>query len=279
MSKLILLTGATGFVGKQVLNALIRKNMRVRLIVREGNNDPCLKYENVESVFYSKDVFIENEIWWNNACTGVDTIIHVAWYAEPGEYLQSPKNIDCLTGTITLAKACINSSVRRFVGVGTCFEYDLTDGLLSVNSRLCPTSIYAATKTAAYLTLSEFFKLQKIQFAWCRLFYLYGEGEDTRRLLPYIKTQLEKNEVVELTSGNQVRDFLNVQVAGEIIANCALGTVQGPFNVCSGVGVTVRELAEQIADEFGRRDLLHFGARPDNFVDPPFVVGVKENNN
>jgi dTDP-6-deoxy-L-talose 4-dehydrogenase (NAD+) len=42
--------------------------------------------------------------------------------------------------------------------------------------------------------------------------------------------------------------------------------------------VTVRELAERIADEYGRRDLLRFGARPDNLVDPPCVVGVRAAN-
>ena len=59
-----------------------------------------------------------------------------------------------------------------------------------------------------------------------------------------------------------------------MIVDAALGTGQGPVNVCSGVPVTVRALAERIADEYGRRDLLQFGARADNLVDPPRVVGV-----
>jgi dTDP-6-deoxy-L-talose 4-dehydrogenase (NAD+) len=48
----------------------------------------------------------------------------------------------------------------------------------------------------------------------------------------------------------------------------------GPVNICSGHGISVRALAESIADEYGRRDLLRFGARPDNLIDPPCVVGV-----
>ena len=59
-----------------------------------------------------------------------------------------------------------------------------------------------------------------------------------------------------------------------MIADTALGTRQGPVNICSGRPVTVRQLVEQIADEYGRRDLLRFGARPDNEVDPPRVVGA-----
>ena len=49
----------------------------------------------------------------------------------------------------------------------------------------------------------------------------------------------------------------------------------GAINVCSGRRQTVRELAEEIADEFQRRDLLRFGSRPDSLVDPPCVVGVR----
>jgi nucleoside-diphosphate-sugar epimerase len=61
-----------------------------------------------------------------------------------------------------------------------------------------------------------------------------------------------------------------------MIVETALGTEQGPVNVCSGMPITVRQLAEQIADEYGRRDLLRFDARPDNLIDPPRVVGVRQ---
>jgi dTDP-6-deoxy-L-talose 4-dehydrogenase (NAD+) len=82
-------------------------------------------------------------------------------------------------------------------------------------------------------------------------------------------------EPAELTSGSQIRDYLDVNEAGRMIVETALSAVQGPVNICSGMPITVRQLAEQIADEYGRRDLLRFGARPDNLVDPPCVVGVR----
>ena len=59
-----------------------------------------------------------------------------------------------------------------------------------------------------------------------------------------------------------------------MIVEAARGPAQGPINICSGTPMTVRELAERVADEYGRRDLLRFGARPDNLTDPPVVVGV-----
>ena len=106
------------------------------------------------------------------------------------------------------------------------------------------------------------------------MFHLYGEGEDKRRLVPYLHDQLSKGKVVKLTSGKQTRDFLDVSKVGQIITNIAMGQHQGPINICSGVPITVRQLAEQIANEYGRLDLLKFGQKSDNLVDPLYVVGV-----
>ena len=193
---------------------------------------------------------------------------------KPGLYLKSTKNLDCLSATLTFAKACAAQGVRRFVGIGTCFEYDLSHEFLAVDTQLRPTSPYAAAKAAAYFALEQYFFSAEVEFAWCRLFYLYGEGEDSRRLVAYVRGRLEAGESVDLTSGEQVRDFLDVAVAGEMIVDLARSSEVGAVNVCSAIPVTVRELVEKIADEYGRRDLLRFGVRKDERFDPNIVVGV-----
>lgn len=275
-NKLILLTGATGFVGQQILRALGEHGCCVRLVVR---NDKEGQFENfsgdIESVVNTTDLFAESSEWWAEICRGVDTVIHAAWYAEPGKYLMSEKNLDCLAGTLQLAKGAVAAGVKKFAGVGTCFEYNLESGLLSPKTPLCPLTPYAGAKAATFMVLSQWLPQQNVEFAWCRLFYLYGEGEDDRRLVPYLRNKLAAGEFADLTSGNQVRDFLDVREAGRLITEAALGKNQGAVNVCSGVPITVRQLAESIADEYGRRDLLKFGSRPDNLTDPPFVVGVR----
>lgn len=276
MSQIVVLTGATGFVGRQVLRAFAQQPVKIRLVVRDSKKNQIELTNQIESIVCTSDIFAESQSWWDTLCMGVDTVIHVAWYAEPGKYLQSPKNLDCASGTLALAKACVASKVRRFVGIGTCFEYDLEQGFLSVNTPLKPSTPYAAAKAGVFLALSQYLGNAGIEFAWCRLFYLYGEGEDERRLVPYVRSKLAKGEVAELSSGNQVRDFMDVHDAGQAIMRISKSHRQGPINLCSGAGITVRALAEEIADEYGRRDLLHFGARPDNLIDPPCVVGVLE---
>ena len=86
---LILLTGATGFVGRQVLRALTDRGCRVRAVVVARQQIAASPV--IDSVIASPDIFAENAAWWIDACRGVDTVIHVAWYAEPG-VLQSPGN-------------------------------------------------------------------------------------------------------------------------------------------------------------------------------------------
>jgi nucleoside-diphosphate-sugar epimerase len=276
MTGLVLLTGATGFVGRQVLRSLAETGVRVRAVVREGKQDQLKNLKAIERVVVTPDLFAENAAWWADVCTGIDSVIHVAWYAEPGKYLQSSKNLDCLSGTLCLAKGAAEAGVSRFIGIGTCFEYDLTKESLSVDTPLKPDTPYAGAKAAAFMALSKWLPNEGVEFAWCRLFYLYGEGEDPRRLVAYLRAMLAAGKPAELGSGNQIRDFLDVREAGRLIVETALSKIQGPVNICSGVPVTVRQIAEQIADEFGRRDLLKFGARPDNLVDPPCVVGVRQ---
>ena len=274
MNNKFLITGATGFVGRQVLSKLLEKKKDVRIIVRKDKENFLGDINSRAEIVTTDDLFEESVDWWNEQCKNIDTIIHLAWYSEPGKYLLSSKNIECLNGSLNLAKGAINSGVRRFVGIGTCFEYDLNAGRLSIDTPLKPSSPYAAAKAGLYTFLSQLFSTKSIEFTWCRLFYIYGEGEDDRRLVPYIRKQLSKGFVAELSSGKQVRDFLNVLVVGQMITDVALSQKQGPINICSGTPITVRQLAEQIADEYGKRDLLKFGARPDNLTDPKVVLGV-----
>lgn len=274
-SPVVLVTGSTGFVGRQVVRSLGESGARVRLVVRAGKQSEFSGNEYIEDVVVTPDLFAETPDWWSRVCEGARIVIHVAWYAEPGEYLQSDKNLDCLAGTLQLAKGCATAGVKRFVGIGTCFEYDFTKERLSVDTPLRPLTPYAGAKAAAFMSLSKWLPTKGVEFAWCRLFYLYGEGEDPRRLVPYLHARLERGEPVELTKGNQIRDFMDVREAGRRIVDVALGDAQGPINICSGTPITIRQLAEQIAEQYGRSDLLQFGARPDNPIEPPCILGIR----
>lgn len=275
----IVITGATGFVGRQVLRVLLGQGQLIRLIVRKGSRRLSTIDTSQVEIMETPDLFSEPMEKLRGFLKDVDTLIHVAWYAEPGKYLTSSNNIECLIGTLRLAQAFVDCRGRRFIGVGTCFEYDFNEGVLRTDSPLKPLTLYAACKVSAYHAIKQFLSISAVEFLWCRLFYLYGEGEDERRLVPYLRRQLHAGEPANLTSGKQIRDFLDVRTAGRMIAEEALGRRQGAINICSGLPIAVKELAERIADEYGRRDLLRFGARPDNLIDPVCIVGIRECSN
>ena len=269
----MLITGGTGFVGRQIVKALSKKGVEMTLVVRSGKEKYAKEINSLANIISSKNIFAESQQWWAHACSNIDTVIHSAWHVEPGNYLESKKNLECLIGSLDLVGGAEIAKVRRFIGIGTCFEYKVSSSRITLETPLEPLSTYAASKVSLFNFCSEFLPKQKIEFAWCRLFYLYGDGEDERRLLPYVRKKVSNGEVAELTSGKQIRDYMDVCQAGLQIAEVALGTVAGPVNICSGLTTTVRELAEEIAKEYGRPDLLSFGAKDENPAEPPCIYG------
>ena len=279
MKRRILITGASGFVGRQVINSLENENVDITIVIRGEKNNLFINNKNIKKIITTNNLFVESEKWWEDILTKIDTIIHLAWYVETKDYLQSIKNIECLQGTINIAKAAISTEVSRFIGIGTCFEYEFNNEIISTETNLKPNTPYAASKAATFFALSQLLPSQSIEFAWCRLFYLFGEGEKPERLAPYIKNKISKGETVELTSGNQIRDYLDVKEAGYLITKVALGSLQGPINICSGVPISIRSFAEKIAEESDQKKLLKFGARQENKTDPMYIVGDAENIN
>jgi len=271
--KRILLTGSTGFVGRQILKSLIAKGASVTVTLRPDQNVPDGAYH-----IRTQNLFSESVEFWKKNCENHSAVIHSAWYTEPGKYLHASENLACLAGTINLFQGAKAAGVSHFQGLGTCLEYDTSNQHLKQNkpipssAPIYPTTAYAAAKAAAYMALAK--QSGCLSFAWSRLFYLYGEGEHPSRLVPYIHAQLSSGAPAELTSGKQWRDFLDVEKAGAQIANVTLKNLIGPLNICSGDPITVAKFAENIALKYNRPDLIKLGAIPDREDEPHYLVGV-----
>lgn len=270
----ILLTGASGFVGCQIAKALLERDHRLRLVLRPSGFARSGLPDGVAEVVETADLFAEGADWWTEALTGIDTVIHAAWYVEPGKYLDSPRNIDCAIGSLAIAEAALRAGVRKFIGIGTCFEYRLPNAEITETSELGPITLYAAAKLALYRMLEKRFAGTGTDFAWARLFYLYGEGEHPARLFPTLHSKLSSGEPMSLSAGDKIRDFLDVAEAGRLVATLAETDQTGVANICSGKPVTIREIAEGIADLYGRRDLLSFGIATVHPRDPAAVAGI-----
>ena len=267
----VLLTGATGFVGRAIHRALVRSGHEVRVVLRRGS---ASRLAHAADIIETDDLFAGNAAWWADACAGSDTVIHAAWYVEHGKYLHAPENAACVSGSLALAQGAAMAGAGHVIGLGTCMEYRLPGERLTVDTPLEPGNFYAACKVSAYHQMREWLAQGDTQFSWCRLFYLHGEDEHPDRIGAYLHRMLRAGEVARLSAGTQLRDFLDVRAAGAMIATVAETGQPGIINICSGRAQSVRAFAETIADHYGRRDLLEFNAQPPRPGDPAAVVGV-----
>ncbi len=200
--------------------------------------------------------------------------MHLAWYLEHDNFWRAPQNLDCVAMTLSLARAAAEMGCRRFVGVGTCYEYDFGSGEVAARPRrrLCQERCMPPPRTLPDRRLDAFFGTTRPQFTWARLFYLYGAHEIPTRLVPSLAKRLAAGEVAPLSSGNVVRDFMDVRDAGAALAALTTSKVAGPINIASGVGISVAEVARYLGRISGRSDLLRFGELPDREGEPRKIV-------
>jgi nucleoside-diphosphate-sugar epimerase len=137
--------------------------------------------------------------------------------------------------------------------------------------------LYGAVKAASVLCGNALASSLSIPFVTLRLFGVFGTRETPPRLVPYLISQLQKDRPVDLTPGEQVRDFLfeDDVAAAFLAAATAEGLKSGEaYNVCSSRPTRIRELAEMVADAMGKpRELLHWGERPYRSDEPMWLVG------
>lgn len=197
-------------------------------------------------------------------------LLHLAWYAEPGAFWESPENERWLTASTSLLEAFRAAGGSRAVIAGTCAEYDWSgDGLLSeLRTPLAPRTAYGKAKDALRSAAAEL----DLAVAWGRIFFLYGPHEDDRRLVASVTRALLAGTPARTTHGRQVRDFLHVADAGDAFAALLDSSVEGAVNIGSGEGVAVAEVVQRLAELAGRPDLLELGALESAAGEPPLLV-------
>lgn len=251
MRQTVLITGATGFIGSRVLNLLLKENINIIAIIRKNSSIDQIKLRADDKIVITNDLFSESEAWWNNVCSKVDIVMHVAWFAEHKLYINSEKNLICLEGSMKMAKGALSAGIKKFVGVGTCLEYQITDEILTINTKLEPISLYAKCKVKLYQYLVNLFEKRKTTFAWCRIFFTYGPGEPVGKLHTYLRNSLRSGHDILIKCADVERDYIHVDEVAQRLVEVALGNSTGPINICSGTSKTIKQIAIEMAKEVG----------------------------
>lgn len=270
----ILITGSTGFLGRALVRQCLSLPVSLVLPVRQEPDPRNAATAKSESYFVVGDIFNQTAKHLAGFMSEIDVVIHAAWCTKRQDYLNSIENLKAADGSVKLAQAAMNAGVGRFVGIGTAFEYGNQESPLRSDAPVWPTNLYAASKVATFYLQKQLLEMGGVEFAWVRLFNLYGEGEHPDRLFPYIRNQLAKGKKGLLGSPERVRDYMDVDAAAAQIIDIALGDQIGSLNVCAGLGLSIRQIAEKIAAEYGRQDLLEFGSVTSTGFEPEVSVGV-----
>jgi nucleoside-diphosphate-sugar epimerase len=249
-----LVTGATGLIGWPTMAALAALGIQAVGLARHGT-----------AGVIECDLFDTTRLAQVLAEMRPTHILHLAWDVTPGRFVRAPSNLDYVAGTMGLARAAAAAGVRRFVGIGTCAEYDWSDGGARPRAEsdpIAPDALYGIAKDATRRILHGYFAQEGIGFAWARPFHLFGAGESPLRLVGGLLHALRAGRPFTCRHGQLVRDFISTIDAGAALARLVASDVTGPVNIASGEPITLAELCTFAADRLDARPLLDLRTEP-----------------
>ena len=255
----VAVTGASGFVGRYVLAALAKTDVEIVAHART----PRAEKPGSASLYWSCfDIAAAPENCFERLGRP-DIVIHLAWDGLPN--FTAPRHFENeLPAQSHFLRDLIESGLRRLVVVGTCLEYGMQSGCLSEDMTALPANPYGLAKDALRRELHFISTLMPFDLRWLRMFYLYGKGQAPTSLYAQFHDAVARREkTFDMSPGDQVRDFLNVEEAAGAIVDVALAR-KAPriLNVCSGRPTTVRSLVERWRADAAADIELKLGVHP-----------------
>lgn len=270
MKTKVLITGATGFIGRYVTYELIKRGYEVHSLVF-----PPFAPEQDGLVQYEMNLLDEKAVENFLAEHRFENLIHLAWYVGAKCHI-ADANIDWVIATLHLLKNFQKNGGKKFLGAGTISEYEYKYGyLLEDETSTSPGTLYGEGKNSVYKIASTFCKQHDIDFKWPRIFNLYGPNEKSQRLMPSVINSCLKGEDVKVSDCLKFQDYLYVKDTAKGIADVFESDIQGAVNICSGKPVQLREVVNKIAELTGFKGRILWGAIPAAFGDD-LVVGKNE---
>lgn len=264
----ILVTGATGFIGSAFARLALSHGHEIGGMMLPDEKPPLtlsLSPSEGERVAdrpgEGKLTWIKGtlaELPWREIETfKPDACVHFAWIATPGIYLESPENEKHLEWSLNLARRLKGIGMGQFVGVGTCIEYQITDAPLNEErTPVDPTTLYSRCKNALRETLEAEARRDGTQFCWGRVFYPYGVGEHPARLCSSLIQKFRRGEKLVLKTPHSTKDYIYIADLAAAILLTVEKRFQGTINWGTGVGISVREIADAVAAMVGRPELV-----------------------
>lgn len=254
----MLVTGATGFVGRHLVSALLARGYQVRAVARNLETAMTLPwFEQVE--FVVADVH-DLHLDVGALTEGVDAMAHLAWPGLP-DYRALFHIEHNLPADYAFIKRAVQAGVAHVLVTGTCFEYGMQNGELTEDMAACPDNPYGLAKHTLRLFLEALRTQHPFTLQWARLFYLHGPGQNPNSLLASLDRAIDEQAAsFNMSAGDQLRDYLPIETAAGYLADLLERPQSGGvINCCSGKPVSVRALVEQRVRERNATLTLNLG--------------------
>lgn len=257
MGKFIV-TGASGYIGRYVVEALSEHGQQVVVIVRDST-----------SVNFSPGVHVvESDLWELNLediklhLEG-STLIHLAW--QDGFTHTSDAHMGQLSNHYFFVKSCIEAGVKKVVGLGTMHELGPKTGLVAEDEVANPINQYGIAKNALRLSLEELCEREDVVFLWLRCFYILGDDSRNHSVFSkMLELEAAGARNMPLTLGTTKFDFIEVDELGKVIARVSeFEESKGIINIGSGKVISFREQLEIFHQKNNLTISLEFGAFPE----------------
>lgn len=261
--KRVLVTGAAGFVGANLVRALVDRGAEVHAVVRSQTD--LWRIQDVESSVALQRADVTDRAALRDAVGQArpEIIFHLA---RGGPSLGGRDEIfqTNVLGVLNLLDATLDLDYTRFVHAGSSFEYGIRDEPMSETDPADPATFYGATKAAATLFCRQYARTHGKPIVVLRLFSVYGPWEASHRLVPTAIRACLEGGGLDLTEPGYRRDFVFVDDVVEALI-CAAGAVgiEGEIiNIGSGRQTSNEEVVETIQALAGRHLRVRVGAYP-----------------
>lgn len=257
----VMVTGATGFVGRHVVNHLLNRGHFVVAVARDAKRVR-------EMPWFDKIEFIQCDLHQNFQPAlqvgGIpDALIHLAWPGLPNyrDFFHIGQN---LPADLAFLEAAVAAGVRHLVVAGTCLEYGMQYGPLTEEMETRPTTPYGFAKDVLRKSLQLLQKDLPFTLQWMRLFYMHGEGQNPNSLLAQLDRAIDEGKpVFNMSVGDQLRDYMPVTQAAENFALVLENSqCDGVINCCSEKPISVFDLVTQRCQARGSSIRLNRGHYP-----------------
>ncbi len=262
----ILVTGASGFIGKHLIKKLLSNKYEVACVDLRYDNGFNNSFDSSVR-FYSGNLLDKDFISLCIKEFAPHYIFHLAGSKSRSNNLpefKSSYDVNYL-GTLNLFEACIGrKELKLMTLIGTVEEYGRSFSPFKEDNYELPVSSYGLSKLSA-TKLSLIFNSEfNIPALILRPSIAYGPGQGEDMFLPALINALLKSKSFKMTQGHQMRDFVFIDdLVQAMIRGIEKNDVAGNIiNIAAGKSVRLKDVAMQISNLTGNAECLEFGAIP-----------------